>query len=207
MQAGNTMISGLRYYGGHLNRDTQEKLLYSLEAATVKAPLFTPVMPRTGRPFTVRMTNFGPLGWVSDRNGYRYQATHPDTGQNWPPIPALILSLWKELAGYPHEPEACLVNFYQAGAKMGLHRDADEDNLSAPVLSISLGDTAIFRIGGRERGGKTESIKLHSGDVLVLGGESRNSYHGVDRILSGSSSLLKSGGRLNLTVRRVNRIL
>ncbi|PZF78848.1 alpha-ketoglutarate-dependent dioxygenase AlkB [Aestuariivirga litoralis] len=199
------MQPGLRYLPGHLGAEAQRQLVGSLRGAVAAAPLFTPVMPRTGRPFTVRMTNLGPLGWVSDRAGYRYQSTHPDTGQPWPAIPDPLLGLWRQVSGYPHDPEACLVNFYSGGARMGLHRDEDEEDFSAPVVSVSLGDTAVFRIGGPERGGKTETLKLASGDVLVMGGASRLCYHGIDRVLSGTSTLLKDGGRINLTLRRVTK--
>jgi alkylated DNA repair protein (DNA oxidative demethylase) len=199
------MTPGLRYLPGHLSLEDQQKLVETLRAAVAEAPLVTPVMPRTGRPFTVRMTNLGPLGWVSDRAGYRYQAHHPETGKPWPPIPEMVLDVWRQVSGYPHEPEACLVNFYNGGAKMGLHRDEDEEDFSAPVVSISLGDTAVFRMGGPERGGRTETLKLSSGDVLVMGGPSRLCYHGIDRVLTGTSTLLKDGGRINLTLRRVTR--
>ena len=199
------MQPGLRFLPGHLGADDQRGLVETLRAAVAEAPLFIPVMPRTGRPFTVRMTNLGPLGWVSDRAGYRYQPTHPETGRPWPPIPEALLALWREVSGYPHDPQACLVNFYNGGARMGLHRDEDEDDFAAPVLSVSLGDTAVFRIGGPERGGRTSTLKLASGDVLVMGGASRLCYHGIDRVLSGTSSLLRDGGRINLTLRRVTR--
>ena len=162
-------------------------------------------MPRSGRPFTVRMSNLGKLGWVSDRTGYRYQGQHPETGKPWPAIPAQVMDIWRQVADYPHEPEACLVNYYREGAKLGLHRDEDEEDFAAPVVSLSLGDTAIFRIGGTERNGKTETLKLASGDVLVLGGASRLRYHGIDRVLGRSSTLLKDGGRINLTLRRVTK--
>lgn len=160
-------------------------------------------MPRTGTPFSVRMTNCGTLGWVSDRDGYRYQPRHPETGAPWPPIPDILLRLWDEVADYPHPPEACLVNFYSESAKMGLHQDKDEGELGAPVVSISLGDECRFRIGGTERGGKTASLRLRSGDVLTFGGASRLAFHGVDRIYPGTSMLLAKGGRINLTLRRV----
>lgn len=199
------MLPGLRYYPGHLELDAQKSLLDDLRAAVKGSPFFTPIMPRTGRPFTVRMTNLGSLGWVSDRAGYRYQPTHPDTGETWPPIPESVMAIWQTVSGYPHPPQACLVNFYRQGAKMGLHRDEDEEDFAAPVVSVSLGDTAIFRIGGPERGGKTETLKLASGDVLVMGGQSRLCYHGIDRILTGTSTLLKEGGRINLTLRRVTK--
>jgi alkylated DNA repair protein (DNA oxidative demethylase) len=199
------MTPGLRYLPGHLALPEQRQLVEDLRVAVAAAPLFTPVMPHTGRPFSVRMTNLGSLGWVSDRAGYRYQPLHPDTGQPWPAIPGVLLALWRTVSGYSHDPEACLVNFYSGGARMGLHRDEDEDDFTAPVLSVSLGDTAIFRIGGPERGGKTGTLKLNSGDVLVMGGPSRLCYHGIDRVLTGSSTLLKDGGRINLTLRRVTR--
>jgi DNA oxidative demethylase len=197
------MKPGLTYYPGFLDKDAQLQLVEQLRAAVAAAPLFTPVMPRTGRPFSVRMTNLGSLGWVSDRAGYRYQPTHPETGSPWPAMPDVVLGIWRKISNYPLDPEACLVNHYREGAKMGLHRDGDEEDFAAPVVSISLGDTAVFRIGGTERGGKSESFKLSSGDVLVMGGQSRLAYHGIDRVLSGTSTLLKDGGRINLTLRRV----
>jgi DNA oxidative demethylase len=199
------MRQGIRHHPSFLDRQSQVDLIEILRQAVGEAPLFQPVMPRTGRPFSVRMTNLGSLGWVSDRAGYRYQATHPDTGRPWPAIPEIVMELWRKVSNYPHLPEACLVNHYAGGAKMGLHQDRDEEDFAAPVVSISLGDTAVFRIGGTERGGKTETIKLSSGDVLVLGGPSRLCFHGVDRVLSGTSTLLKDGGRINLTLRRVTR--
>jgi DNA oxidative demethylase len=203
---GKNAHSGLRYFPAHFDRAGQEKIRDLIASAAQHAPFYTPMMPRSGRPFSVRMTNMGPLGWVSDRAGYRYQANHPETGQPWAPIPSLILDLWREVAEYPQDPEACLVNLYREGAKMGLHRDEDEEDFSAPVVSISLGDTAIFRIGGTERSGKTETIKLSSGDVLVMGGESRLRYHGIDRVLTGTSTLIEGGGRINLTLRRVTKL-
>ena len=195
----------MRYLPEFLDRSAQELILAELRQAVLRAPLFTPVMPRTAKPFSVRMTNLGPLGWVSDRAGYRYQARHPDTGSPWPAIPPSILAVWQAVSNYPHPPEACLVNFYGEGAKMGLHQDRDEEDFTAPVVSISLGDTAIFRIGGTARTGKTQSLKLASGDVLVLEGTSRLAFHGIDRIIGGSSTLLKDGGRINLTLRRVTQ--
>jgi alkylated DNA repair protein (DNA oxidative demethylase) len=201
------MIAGFQYHAAMLDRDTQAALLAELREAVAQAPLFQPVMPRTGQPFSVKMTNLGPLGWVSDRSGYRYQATHPETGRPWPAIPAMVMDIWRKVADYPHPPEACLVNFYAAGTKMGLHQDKDEEDFAAPVVSISLGDTAVFRVGGTERGGKTSSLKLASGDVLVMSGEARLCFHGVDRVIAGTSTLLKDGGRINLTLRRVSKPL
>lgn len=196
---------GIVHWPGYLSPDDQAALVAELSAVLRQAPLFQPRMPRTGKPFSVRMSNCGPLGWVSDSQGYRYQPLHPDTGEPWPLMPAPLLAAWDALAGYPHPPEACLINVYGAGAKMGLHQDRDEQDFEAPVLSLSLGDAALFRIGGTTRGGKTMSLKLASGDALLFGGEARLAYHGIDRILSGSSTLLPERGRINLTLRRVTK--
>jgi alkylated DNA repair protein (DNA oxidative demethylase) len=197
------MPPGLALHPGLLDRTAQEALVATLRPLVARAPLFTPRTPATDRPLSVRMTNLGTLGWVSDAGGYRYQAHHPKTGKPWPAIPRSLLDLWERLAAYPAAPEACLVNLYRDGARMGLHVDADEDDRAAPVLSISLGDDALFRIGGPSRRDPTRSLWLRSGDVLVLGGQARSCFHGVDRIRGGSSTLLEGGGRLNLTLRRV----
>ena len=172
-------------------------------AAVDAAGWFQPTMPRSGRPMSVTMGNLGPLGWVTDTRGYRYQPLHPDTGHPWPPIPAALLALWDEVTHYPAPPEACLVNRYGAGAKMGLHQDRDEADLAAPVFSVSLGDDALFRLGGTKRQGPTRSLLLRSGDVAVLGGAARLWFHGIDRVLPGTSELVPGGGRINLTLRRV----
>jgi alkylated DNA repair protein (DNA oxidative demethylase) len=196
---------GFFHLPGFLGPERQEALVALLFDLVSRAPFFTPVMPRSGRPFSVVMTNLGSLGWVSDRRGYRYQPHHPATGEPWPAIPEEILAVWREVAGYPHLPEACLVNYYRPGARMGLHRDVDEEDFAAPVVSISLGDSALFRIGGNERQGPTRSLILASGDVAVLAGEARLAYHGIDRVMAGTSRLVEGGGRLNLTLRRVRR--
>lgn len=180
----------------------QAALLDDVLAGIERAPFFDPRMPRTGQKFSVRMTNFGPLGWVSDaEKGYRYEPVHPVTAQPWPPIPDRLLRLWDETTGYAAPPEACLVNFYDANARMGLHQDKDEPAVDAPVLSVSLGDSAYFRFGSGRTG--TGRVKLNSGDVLMFGGSARLMYHGIDRILPGSSTLVPGGGRINLTLRRV----
>ena len=196
----------LEYLPGKLKDAEQARLLDALRAVMEEAPLFTPTMPRSGKPMSVRMTNCGPLGWVTDKErGYRYQATHPVTGKPWPATPDALLKLWREVAGYPADPEACLVNYYSDDAKMGLHQDKDEEDFAAPVVSVSLGDSAIFRVGGLNRKEETQALELKSGDVVVLGGDDRLAYHGIDRILPGTSALLPEGGRLNLTLRRVTK--
>jgi alkylated DNA repair protein (DNA oxidative demethylase) len=194
------------YYPQRLDPRAQSSLLSEIREIIAAAPLYTPTMPRSGNPMSVRMTNAGPLGWVTDKErGYRYQATHPETGKPWPAIPQTLLDLWAELADDPHLPEACLINYYAGAAKMGLHQDRDEEDFNAPVLSVSLGDTGIFRVGGRSRKDPTQKFELRSGDVFVLGGEERLSFHGIDRILPGTSDLLEEGGRFNLTLRRVTK--
>jgi DNA oxidative demethylase len=196
---------GIGFYPGYLDRDAQAALLAVVRSVFAAAPLFTPRMPKSGRPFTVRMSNCGPLGWVSDENGYRYQELHPDTGRPWPPMPAALLAIWRELARYQDPPEACLINFYGPSAKMGLHQDRDEADFAAPVVSISLGDSCLFRVGGLKRSEPTRAVRLSSGDAVMLGGEARLAFHGVDRIYPRTSRLLPEGGRINLTLRRVTR--
>ncbi|MGF1620311.1 MAG: alpha-ketoglutarate-dependent dioxygenase AlkB [Rhodomicrobiaceae bacterium] len=182
----------------------QQLILEEIRAVIAEAPFFTPRMPRTGRPFSVAMTNCGPLGWVSDKDGgYRYESVHPETGKPWPSLPTPLLDAWARLTGFAQPPQACLVNYYGRGAKLGLHRDEDEKDFSAPIMSVSLGDSAIFRLGGLKRRDPVESIELHSGDVLIMGGESRLRYHGVSRVHAGTSDLLAEGGRINLTLRYV----
>lgn len=198
-------LSGLRVVAGYLGREAQEAMLAAVREVIARAPLYTPRMPRSGKPMSVRMTNCGPLGWMTDEHGYRYQPTHPQTGAPWPPMPDCLLRAWTELAGYPLPPQACLVNVYGPDARMGLHQDRDEEDFSAPVLSLSLGDSCLFRVGGTSRRDPTRSFDLHSGDALILGGPARLAFHGVDRIKGGSSTLLEGGGRINLTLRRVTR--
>jgi DNA oxidative demethylase len=196
---------GVTLTPGYLDRSAQETLLGALRTVLAQAPLYSPRMPRSGKPMSVRMSNCGPLGWFTDKAGYRYQATHPETGAPWPPIPDILLAAWRELSGYPHPPEACLINVYSADARMGLHQDRDEQDFSAPVVSLSLGDTCLFRLGGTSRRDPTRALRLASGDALVFGGEARLAFHGVDRILPETSALLPEGGRINLTLRRVTK--
>jgi DNA oxidative demethylase len=196
-------LSGLRLIPAYLDRPDQEALLAVLRTVLAQAPIYTPRMPGSGKPLSVAMSNCGPLGWVTDEAGYRYQPLHPHTGQPWPPMPDIVLAAWKALAGYPHPPESCLINYYGPTAKLGLHQDRDERDFAAPVVSLSLGDTCLFRIGGLKRSDPTRTVRLTSGDALVLGGEGRLVFHGVDRIIPGTSTLLPEGGRINLTLRRV----
>lgn len=196
--------AGCKLFRGALSPAEQALLAANIAGIIAEAPLYHPRMPRTDKPFSVAMTNCGPLGWYSDKDGgYRYVPHHPATGLPWPAIPEMLLRLWREVAACPFDPEACLINHYSGKARMGLHRDEDEAELRAPIVSVSLGDSALFRIGGLSRRGPTVSFPLYSGDVLVMGGASRLIYHGIDRIMAGSSDLLPGGGRINLTMRRV----
>lgn len=198
------MIEGLRLLPGYFGAEAQAALRDEVLRLAAEAPFVVPRLPRSGAAMSVTQTNFGPLGWVTDQaGGYRYQSTHPETDAPWPPIPAAMLALWHDLSGYAAPPEACLVNRYGPAARMGLHLDADEAAQDAPVVSVSLGDTALFRVGGPRRSDPTRSMRLSSGDVVVLGGQARRCYHGVDRIYPGTSRLIEGGGRINLTLRRV----
>ncbi|MEO1000629.1 MAG: alpha-ketoglutarate-dependent dioxygenase AlkB, partial [Pseudomonadota bacterium] len=174
---------GVAYHPLWLDRAGQEAVVAAVREVVAAAPLFHPVTP-WGKPMRVRMTSAGRVGWITDRRGYRYEPRHPGGGP-WPAIPAPILAVWRALATAERDPDCCLVNFYGEGARMGLHRDADEGDFGWPVLSISLGDSATFRIGGLERGDPTQSLTLASGDVLLMGGPARLAYHGIDRIRFG----------------------
>lgn len=194
-------MDGFRLFPARLDLDEQQSLVADVIATFAGAPPYRPVTP-SGKAMSVRMSNLGPLGWVTDAHGYRYEARHPITGAPWPPIPPLLLALWTELADPVVPPDACLVNIYDAGARMGLHQDRDEVDFGFPVLSVSLGDTALFRLGGPGRKDPTRSFRLASGDVCILAGEARLAFHGVDRVIAGSSRLIPGGGRMNLTLRR-----
>ena len=193
---------GVTLWRERFSKAEQEALLDDVLARVKEAPFYRPLMPGSGKPFSVEETNLGFLGWVSDETGYRYQAAHPTTAKAWPDIPAMLIALWREIADAP-DPQCCLVNLYRDGARMGLHQDKNEQALSAPVVSVSLGDQALFRIGGETRRGPTRSVPLSSGDVVMFGGPARLAYHGIDRIRPGSSTLVPGGGRINLTLRRI----
>jgi len=202
----NQLPDGFAYYPEYFDRPAQVDLLaHVTEAVRGDAPFFQGRMPRTGQPISVAGSNFGPLGWVADIKGYRYEALHPKTGKAWPAMPKMLLDIWDDLTNHPAPPEACLINWYREGNKMGMHVDRDEHDLGAPIVSISLGDPARYRLGGPKRGGKTHALKLSSGDVVVLAGAARQCYHGIDKVFYGQSSLVPKGGRINLTLRRVNK--
>lgn len=197
------LAPGAVIHRAHLDRAEQAAMAADIRAVIAAAPLVRPVT-RWGKPMSVRMTAAGRLGWVIDRGRYRYADCHPQTGAPWPPLPASVQAIWDAVSGWTEgPPECCLINWYDRSARMGLHQDSDENEWRAPVVSISLGDSARFRIGGTERGGKTRSTVLASGDVLVMGGASRLAYHGVDRVIPVEDGLFPDGGRINLTLRVV----
>ncbi len=195
------LATGFRLLPALLDAAAQTALVDEVLTATGRAPFYRPVTPG-GQSMSVMMTNLGPVGWVTDASGYRYTSVHPQTGKAWPPIPQRLLDLWARHADADTPPDACLVNLYRGDARMGLHQDRDEADFGLPVLSVSLGDTAVFRIGGAARKDATRSVRLASGDVCVLAGDARLAFHGVDRVLGGSSRLVPGGGRINLTLRR-----
>lgn len=201
---------GFAHHPLYFSPDQQAALIDAVKVGVEHAPFYQPTMPRTGAPLSVVMSNFGPLGWVTDQaGGYRYERNHPKTGAPWAVMPDLLLDLWREVTDWPDPPEACLINWYRdgadagKGAKMGMHIDRDEFAINAPVVSVSLGDPALFRIGGEVRGGKTAGLKLFSGDVVVLAGHARGCHHGISRVYYGESALVPKGGRINLTMRFV----
>ena len=206
-----TFPQGFAHYSLYFTPVQQAALIDAVKVGVARAPFFQPTLPRTGAPLSVVMSNFGPLGWVTDKEGgYRYEQAHPKTGTPWPALPDMLGKLWDEVTGYDARPEACLINWYKAaaydgkGAKMGMHVDNDERDVRAPVVSVSLGDPAMFRIGGPKRGGPTQGVKVFSGDVVVLAGDARLCHHGVSKVYYGESALVPRGGRINLTMRRVN---
>lgn len=196
------VVRGVAIWRDLVPRPAQETMLADLRSVVALAPLIAPVTA-SGRAMSVRITSAGRCGWVSDRQGYRYAPRHP-SGSPWPPIPDTVLAVWRQVTGLARDPDCCLINLYRDGARMGLHQDRDEADVTWPVLSVSLGDDALFRIGHVTRGGSTESVWLRSGDVLVMGGAARLVHHGVDRVRAGSSTLLDGGGRINLTLRVVD---
>lgn len=194
-------IRGFEIHKELLDRTAQAGVVDDVREVIRDAPLFRPDTPY-GKPMSVRMSAAGTYGWYSDKKGYRYVKAHPN-GRPWPAIPQSVLDIWDHATGLDRRPECCLINYYAPEARMGLHQDKDEADFQWPVVSVSLGDDALFRIGNLSRGGKTESVWLQSGDVVVMGGDARLTYHGVDRVKAGTSTLLPKGGRINLTLRVV----
>lgn len=179
-------------------------LLAEVEAIAARAP-FRGMETPGGQKMSVTTTSCGQLGWVSDRRGYRYESADPYSHKPWPPMPTNFLALAQNAAAragfVDFQPDACLINRYAPGSKMGLHQDLDERDLSAPIVSVSLGLNAIFLFGGLLRGDKKQRIPLHHGDVLVWGGPDRLRFHGVLPVAEGEHELL-GALRINLTFRK-----
>jgi alkylated DNA repair protein (DNA oxidative demethylase) len=199
---------GAKLFRGRLTRAEQIAILDDVAKIMEEAPPFRPQMP-TGPMMINSLTNCGPLGWMSDKRGYRYEPTHPTTGKPWPPIPPAVLKVARETAaetGSDFEPDACLVNIYASDGRLSLHRDYDEADYAWPIVSLSFGNDADFQLAGLKRTGPSQTFTLHSGDVFVLAGASRLRYHGVKRIRPGTSPIdhkaIPPGGRINLTLRR-----
>ncbi len=173
-------------------------LLAAIARVAEAAPFRRLVTPG-GYTMSVAMTNCGRVGWVSDRSGYRYDPVDPDTGKSWPPMPAEFVNLAVHAAaegGFKgYDPDACLINRYEPGAKLGLHQDRDEKDAYAPIVSVSLGAPATFLWGGKKRSDPVRRMRVEQGDVVVWGGQARFVYHGVAPV--------KDGVRLNLTFRKV----
>ena len=202
-----TTNQGFFLLKSRLSKAVQQEILAAARAVVVQAPLFRPTMAN-GQSFNYSMTNCGELGWVADRHGYRYQQIHPETFNGFPAMPQeienLAVAVARETGNNNFLPQSCLLNFYSKGEKLGLHQDNTEKNLSAPIISVSLGDSGIFVLGGKHRNDKTRQYIVQSGDVIVMGGESRNFFHAFKGTVPNTSNLLKNGGRLNLTIRQVN---
>lgn len=190
---------GLNYFPDYLKKPLINDIICNLRNLAKESPFFIPKMPKTNKSFSVKITNMGNVGWVSDKEGYRYQDFHPITKKSWSKIPSNITNIWQELINANTKPDCCLVNCYDKNAKMGLHIDNDEKDFSYPVLSISIGASALFRFGGLKRSDKTQSIKLNNGDIIILSGKSRLIYHGIDKIYPND----KFNYRINITMRKI----
>jgi alkylated DNA repair protein (DNA oxidative demethylase) len=195
-------LRGIQVFKGMIDVVAQRQMISDLRDVVSDAPMRSPVTP-SGHKMSVRMSAAGRYGWYSGPSGYQY-VDRQLNGEPWPEIPKSVTSLWRQLVSTKRTADCCLINYYDQSAKMGLHQDKDEADFSWPVLSISLGDDALFRVGNISRGGKTESVWLNSGDVVVMGGTARLAHHGIDRIKFGSSTLLDKAGRINLTLRVVD---
>lgn len=182
----------------------EDDLLAALDEIITASPFRHMVTPG-GHTMSVAMTNCGAAGWVTDRNGYRYDAIDPETGAAWPPMPACFLDLANAAAveaGYPgFQPDACLINRYEAGARLSLHQDRNERDFADPIVSVSLGLPATFQFGGLKRTDPVKKYALKDGDVAVWGGPSRLCYHGVPALKDGFHARL-GRMRINLTFRR-----
>jgi alkylated DNA repair protein (DNA oxidative demethylase) len=199
---------------GFFDRCEQARLVAACDEVAAAAPFITPTMA-DGRPFRVEMTNAGEWGWLSDRTGYRYAREHPETGRPWPPPPEALIDAARAavraalgtVSAGRYRPQCFLINRYAAGrGRLGLHRDQDERDRTQPIVTLSLGADAIFLAGGATRKSPVARIALASGDVVVMAGPSRMAYHGIDRVLAMPAAPTAAGGRLSVTMRRVDPV-
>ena len=202
-------VNGLKLYPDYLSQAQQEQLLQTVIDAIQPTPFYQAKSPYSGKSIGPKMTNMGELGWYSDEKGYRYQEHHPETNLPWSAMPQVLLDIWADVSDYDKPPQCCLVNYYdQPDSKLGLHKDHDEETFEPPIVSVSLGDSCLFRMGLTDKKTPTRSFTVDSGAIMVMGKQARTAYHGVDRILYGETTLLNNKkpfhqGRLNLTLRRV----
>ncbi|MBL8644444.1 MAG: alpha-ketoglutarate-dependent dioxygenase AlkB [Rhodospirillaceae bacterium] len=187
-----------------LDLDRQRALLAAIRTIEAAAPL-AKLRTKGGGLTSAAMTNCGEAGWWSDAKGYRYERANPMTGRPWPAMPEVFRrTVAGVMAASPwpgFDPDACLINFYSPEARMGLHQDRDEADFSHPIMTVCLGDDADFQIGGAERSEKYFNVRVHSGDVMLMGGASRMRFHGVRKIFPGTSPL-DVKGRYSLTFRK-----
>lgn len=184
---------------GYLNRVHQEAIIVELRNILRVTPLFTPTM-KDGTPFRYKMSNCGTYGWMADKKGYRYEKTHPN-GETWLKMP-IAVELACRLLVPQLDPQSCLINVYEQAQSLGLHQDNTEE-VEAPIVSISLGAPALFYIGDATRHGKLHPYNLESGDVLIMSGKYRNFFHKVDSPVNDGPAFMKTGVRVNLTIRQV----
>ena len=196
-----------------ITEDTQKKLINEIKSLISDAPLIRPVMPRWNKPFKTLITNAGVWGWVSDKFGYKYVKFHPKTNKKWPKIPLLFYDIWKQFSGYKKLPDCSLINVYpNQNASLGLHQDKDEECFKAPVVSISIGNTAVFKYGKDKKNLKT--AVLPSGSIVVLKDYSRLYYHSISKLLTNKISEVRENslylknfteGRVSITLRRFSK--
>jgi alkylated DNA repair protein (DNA oxidative demethylase) len=202
----NNLPDGITILREYLTREQQELFIEKSRQAAKQAPLLYPRM-RRGNLFHVRVTSVGQCGWWSDeQRGFGYVKHHPETQQPFPPMPADFRALAVRAAaevGCNFEPDTCLINFYDIGdGRLGLHQDENERDRTQPIVTVSLGDSCIFEVGGETRSVKPQEIRLDSGDVLIMYEKGRMLYHGVKEIIPCTSNILKNGGRVSLTLRK-----
>lgn len=203
--------SGFHHLPGFLSADEQQALLGIAREVVRAAPLLRPRMVIAGQvlPFKLTLTNAGPWGWWADEAGFRYVDAHPVTGRPWPPIPQLLLRLAEralDACGLPiMGVENCLLNHYAAGESLGQHQDNTEQDLDAPIVSLSIGADALFLLGGPQRSDPPREYVLRSGDLVIQSGPARRAFHGIKKLYPTMGNTLKDGGRLNFTLRKVWR--